>query len=77
MGQNWHIYAANVYADRVEYQVDGASCGVSYGVSGEFGLLLNNAIGTPGSWGSGGSQPSASDPGPWDFLVDYIRVSAP
>lgn len=75
MAINWHLFSANVYTDRVEYYVDGISCGTSYGVNGNFGLILNNAIALPGSWGSGNGQPASSDPGPWDFLVDYVRVT--
>lgn len=75
MGKNWHTYAADVYSDHVTYSVDGLTCGTAYGVSGKFGIILDNAIGSPGSWGSGGSQPNLSDPGPWDFAIDYIRVS--
>lgn len=76
MGLNWHTYSANVYTDRVEYKVDGLSCGTAYGVSGKHGIILNNLIAQPGSWGSGGGQPSSSDPGPWDFKIDYVRATA-
>lgn len=76
MGQNWHDYSADVYSDHVTYYVDGAACGTSYGATGQFGINLDNILGTPGSWGSGGQEPAASDPGPWDMLVDYIRVTA-
>lgn len=76
MGQNSHVYSADVYSDHVDYQVDGQKCGTASGAGGKFGIVLDNAIGSPGSWGSGGGQPASSDPGPWDFLVDYIRVSA-
>ncbi len=76
MGLNWHVYSANVYTDRVEYKVDTQACGTAYGVSGKQGIILNNLIAKPGSWGSAGGQPSTGDPGPWDFKIDYIRVSA-
>jgi len=32
-------------------------------------------LGELGSWGGGGKLPAASDPGPWNLLVDYVRVS--
>lgn len=57
--------------------VDGAPIGTGfYGVSGSFGLLLNNGIGNSGSWGADGGQPASTDPGPWDLLVDYVHVTA-
>jgi hypothetical protein len=74
MTKNWHTYRGDVYADRVETFVDGVQVGTFYGVSGVFGLLLNNGIGPVGSWGAAGGQPAASDPGPWDMLIDYVRV---
>jgi hypothetical protein len=76
MGLNFHVFSADVYTDRVVYKVDGITRGTSYGVSGRHGLIINMGIGGPGSWGSGGQQPPASDPGPWDLLVDWVRVSA-
>ena len=76
MARNWHIYASEVYADHVTNYVDGKAVGSFYGVSGKFGLLLNNEIDPAGTWGAHGGQPAAGDPGPWDMLVDYVRVSA-
>ncbi len=76
MGLNWHVYSANVYADRVEYKVDGDLCGTAYGVSGRHGIILNNLIADPNSWGAGGQQPASTDTGPWDFKIDYIRASS-
>ncbi len=77
MAHNWHTYSADVWPDRVEYRVDGRKCGLGpSGVTGRFGLLLNNVVSKPGTWSSGGLQPAATDPGPWDMKVDYVRVSA-
>ena len=76
MSRNWHVYSADVTADRVEYRVDGALCGTGpSGVTGRFGLLLSNVVAAPGSWASGGGQPAAGDGGPWDMKVDYVRVT--
>jgi hypothetical protein len=75
MTRNWHVYSADVSADRVEYRVDGVLCGVAPGVRGRFGLLLDLVVGAPGSWGSGGGQPSPDDPGPWDLKIDHVRVT--
>jgi hypothetical protein len=75
MGETWHVYSADVSADRVEYRVDGALCGVAPGVKGRFGLLLDLVVGAPGSWGAGGGQPSPDDPGPWDLKIDHVRVT--
>jgi hypothetical protein len=75
-GRNWHTYSADVRADRVEYRVDGELCGVAPGVSGRFGVLVNNWVAKPGSWGSAGAQPAATDPGPWDLKLDHVRVTA-
>ncbi|HEV3225182.1 MAG TPA: hypothetical protein VGZ52_00035 [Acidimicrobiales bacterium] len=76
MGTNFHLFSADVYADRTEYRVDGMLCGIGPATSGRHGLLLDNVIAPPGSWASGGQQPAASDSGPWDFVIDYVRVTA-
>lgn len=74
MSKNWHTYAAEVYPDHVTTFVDGVQVGKFYGVSGTFGLLLDNGIDPAGSWGADGAQPAPADSGPWDMLVDYLRV---
>jgi hypothetical protein len=76
MARNWHTYSADVTPERVEYRVDGELCGIGPGVTGRFGLLLDNIVGAPGSWGSGGAQPAHDAPGPWDMKLDYVRVTA-
>jgi hypothetical protein len=76
MATNWHVYSADVTATKVSYYVDGALCGNAYGAPGSHGILLDNVLGAPGSWGGGGALPASGDPGPWDFLVDYVRVTA-
>lgn len=76
MTQNWHTYSSEVYSDHVTNYIDGVAIATFYGVSGKFGLLLNNGIGNSGSWGADGGQPSSTDPGPWDMLVDYVHVTA-
>jgi hypothetical protein len=75
MGTSFHIYSADVYADRTEYRVDGALCGVGPATSGTQGLVLDNMIAPPGSWASGGQQPATADSGPWDLTIDYVRVT--
>lgn len=74
MRTNWHVYAADVRADGTDFLVDGKKMGSGYATTGTHGLLMDVGIGRPGSWGSGGGQPSASDPGPWTSLVDYVKV---
>lgn len=76
MTKNWHVYASEVHADHVTNYVDGTAIATFYGVSGRFGLLLNNGIAPAGSWGAAGGKPAASDKGPWDMKIDYVRVSA-
>lgn len=76
MASNWHVYSSEVHADHVTDYVDGQAVGTFYGVTGHFGLLLSCEIDPAGSWGAAGGQPAASDPGPWDMLVDYVHVSA-
>jgi hypothetical protein len=73
---NWHTVSVAGYNDRTEYRVDGDLRATLYGVAGRFGAILHNGIAPPGSWGSGGAHPDPSDPGPWDLLVDYVRVTA-
>lgn len=78
MAAAYHTYGADVYADHVDYSVDGVRCGTgpAPGVAGRFGLLLDNVVAAPGSWGAEGGQPAASDPGPWPMLIDWIEVDA-
>ena len=75
MATNWHTYSARVFTDHVSYYVDSVLCGTGPGVSGAQGAILDNVLGQPGSWGSGGGAPAAGDPGPWSMLVDYLRVA--
>jgi hypothetical protein len=77
MATNWHVYSATVTASSVTYRVDNQVCGVAYGIpNGSWhNVIIDSLLGAPGSWGSGGAQPAASDPGPWNMLVDYVRVS--
>lgn len=77
MAANWHVYSANVYSDHVDYYVDGVRCGSGSapGVSGSYGVMFTSIVGRSGTWGSGGAQPAASDPGPWDMKVDYVKVT--
>ena len=77
MAKDWHTYTADVTETSVTYMVDGLTCGVAYGVpTGSWhNAIIDSLLGAPGSWGSGGGAPAASDPGPWNMLVDYVRVS--
>jgi beta-glucanase (GH16 family) len=77
MATNWHVYSAVVTASSVTYKVDGATCGVAYGVpvGSPHALIIDNMLGVPGHWSASGRGPAASDPGPWPMLVDYVRVS--
>lgn len=77
MAANWHVYSAVVNSSSVTYRVDGLTCGVAYGIptNSWHVLIIDNVLGAPGSWGSGGAQPAASDPGPWPMLVDWVRVT--
>jgi Glycosyl hydrolases family 16 len=77
--QNYHVYSADVRTTGVDYYVDGVRCGSTQGgVSGDFGLLFDMRVPTSGSssWGAGDGWPDASDPGPWDLTVDYVKVTA-
>lgn len=78
MAANWHVYTTQVYADHVNDYVDGQLCGTFYGVGAgrQFGMLIDNGIGTAGSWEAGGGQPAATDPGPWQMQVDYVRATS-
>lgn len=76
LSPGWHTFTANVTTSSVNYYVDGTLCGTGPGVTGHFDLLMNNLLGTAGTWGANGGQPATSDPGPWDLLIDYVRVSA-
>ena len=77
MATNWHTYSADVTATSVTYKVDNLVCGVAFGEpTGTWhNAIIDNLLGAPGSWGAGGGAPAASDAGPWDLLVDYVRVS--
>lgn len=72
----WHALVCDARADGTTFALDGVPVGTGFGVSGRFGVLLHNVIADVASWGSGGMQPAATDPGPWDMAVDYVRVSA-
>ena len=76
MRSNWHVYSGEVYADHVSTFCDGVHNATFYGVSGHFGIILSNGIAPAGTWGAAGGQPSSTDPGPWDMLVDYVHVYA-
>jgi len=77
MATNWHTYSADVTATSVVYTVDGQVCGVGYGepAGSWHNVIIDNLLGAPGSWGAGGGAPAATDRGPWNLLVDYVRVS--
>jgi chitodextrinase len=77
--RNYHVYSADIRSTGVSYYVDGVQCGSTQGgVSGHFGVLFDMRVPTSGSssWGAGGGWPGASDPGPWDMTVDYVKVTA-
>lgn len=71
---NWHTVAVEARADSCRYFVDGVLGQTHYGVSGRFGVMLHNAIGDKGFWAF--TEPDPADPGPWEMLVDYVRVTA-
>ena len=76
-GLNWHVFTADVYSDHVVFKVDSVTCTTSnFGATGRLGVIMQNAIAQPGSWASGGAQCDPLSPGPWDTLVDYVRVDA-
>lgn len=72
--ENFHIVACEVRSDRVDYFFDNAKVATYYGVSGKYGAVLHNPI-SRHSWQNGGAMPDPNEPGPWDMLVDYVRVS--
>lgn len=72
----WHVMAVEATAVGTMYFLDGVAIASHHGVDGRFGVLLHNVIATLSSWGSGNAAPTATDPGPWDFKIDYVRVSA-
>jgi len=78
MGTNFHVYTAIVRSTGVTYKVDSTTLGTGAGIAnGTYhAIVLNAMIGDVGSFGAGGSQPPGGDPGPWDMLVDYVRVTA-
>jgi len=73
---NWHTMTMDATSTGTTYYLDGTLIASYYGVSGTFGLQLQNEIADAGSWAAGGSQPDSGDPGPWDMLIDYVRVTA-
>jgi hypothetical protein len=73
---NWHVMTLEATSTACRYYLDGTLVATYYGVSGRFGVQLQSEIADAGSWGAGGAQPDPSDPGPWDLLIDYVRVSA-
>ena len=76
-GLNWHVFTADVYSDHFVFKVDSVTCTTSnFGATGRLGVIMQNAIAQPGSWASGGAQCDPLSPGPWDTLVDYVRVYA-
>jgi hypothetical protein len=76
LSASFHVYVAEIRASGVTFSMDGIVCGVAPGVADgqRLSFLLDQVVGLPGSWGSGGRQPAATDPGPWDAVYDYIRV---
>jgi hypothetical protein len=78
LSADFHVYTAEVRESGVVFAMDGIVCGTAPGVptGTPQSFLLDQVIGLPGSWGSGGQQPAPGDPGPWDALYDYIRVTA-
>lgn len=77
MTRNWHTYRADVTGNVVDYWIDDIRCGTgpAPGVTGNQGILLDAKVGNPGSWGAAGGTPDPADPGPWNLLIDYIRVT--
>lgn len=74
---NWHVVSVSAYTDRTVYEVDGNICATHYGVSGRFGAILHSGIASQSvTWASAGLVVDSSDPGPWDMLVDYVRVTS-
>jgi hypothetical protein len=73
---DWHVYRVDIHHSRVDYWVDGRRCGngPAPGVTGRFGILLDNKVAPPGSWAAAGGAIPPDDPGPWDFVIDYLRV---
>ena len=80
LANDYHVYGAAVYADRVDYYFDGAK--VQTITKTEFGsnwgyvttpMVLNINL-DMGGWGG---TPSASLPSTVHMLVDYIRVYTP
>jgi hypothetical protein len=80
LGSGYHIYAAAIYADHVDYYLDGvniqtitkAELGGKWGFV-ETPMVLNIDL-DMGGWGG---TPNASLPSTVHLLVDYIRVYTP
>lgn len=76
IADEWHVMVCEARTDGVTFYLDGVKVGTGFGVTGRFGVLLQNVLADAGDWGAGGQQPAADDPGPWDYLIDYVRVTA-
>jgi hypothetical protein len=75
--KNFHIYTAEVTSRSTVYKVDGVTLLRAAGIANgrHHGIEIQGQLGNAGSWIADGRQPSGGDPGPWNLLVDYVRVS--
>jgi hypothetical protein len=73
---NWHVMRVDALADSTKYYLDGTLVATHSAVSGVFGAQLHAEIADVGQWAAGGTQPDPNSPGPWHFLIDYVRVTA-
>jgi len=79
----YHVYTMVVASASVVFRVDNRLCGTYTNLAvpagsaafsqHTFGVLLQNVVGAPGSWASGGRQPTGS--GPWDMVIDWLGIT--
>jgi len=72
---NFHVYSVDVTSTSAVFKVDGSTVLTGAGIADgtTHGLLLQNMVADSGSWAANGHDPSGT--GPWDMLIDYIRVT--
>lgn len=71
---DWHTVTVDTYpSGGTKYYLDGVYVTTHSSVGGSFGVQIHNEI---ADVSAGIGQPAASDPGPWDMVVDYVRVTA-
>jgi hypothetical protein len=78
-GTNWHVWRVEVRQTGVSYYIDNTLLGTLGALvngdlataqnDAEFGLLINNTVEST-------FAPAVTAAGPWDLLVDYVKVTS-